>query len=282
MAGDLEQLRRVAVEQWALPVAFRSTIEAMYADGVRIFLEVGLSNHLTGFVEETLRDRPHFAVSVNVPGRSGLTQLNHVVASLFAQGVGVETDPLYVRRRLSRIDLERDLPMRTPRPPLAVGFPEMRLSPSLAARLRSQAGTRRRRDDEGQPELPPALATPRPANGLTGPPEPVREMKEVTESPPPPAPERAPGVANPRHPGSPLLSPRPSGREGLIGEHLRTVDAFLDSQRRLMGAYRTPGKRPTPKRPARVASPDVSPPPPSEEGAGRTTGGDDRDVDPSS
>ncbi len=40
--------------------------------------------NLTGFVDDILRDRPHFAIAANLPRRSGLTQLNHLVAALYA------------------------------------------------------------------------------------------------------------------------------------------------------------------------------------------------------
>ena len=61
------------------------TIEAMYADGLRIFVDVGARGNLAGFVQDTLRGRPAFAVATNLPRRSGPTQLNHLVASLFAR-----------------------------------------------------------------------------------------------------------------------------------------------------------------------------------------------------
>src|SRR5207249_3249362 len=48
---DVEAIRRLAVEQWARPVAFRPTVEAMHADGVRLFVEVGARGSLTGYVE---------------------------------------------------------------------------------------------------------------------------------------------------------------------------------------------------------------------------------------
>src|SRR5262249_57294548 len=134
--GDVEQLRSVAVEQWTLPVAFRSTIEAMHADGIRLFVEVGARGNLTGFVDDTLRDAPHFAIAANLPRRSGLTQLNHLVASLFAQGLNLRAEHLYARRSPKRIDLDRDLPAPRAIPALAVGFPEMHLSRELVARLR--------------------------------------------------------------------------------------------------------------------------------------------------
>src|SRR5262249_13524538 len=107
----------------------------------RIFVEVGARGNLTGFIEDTLRGRPHFAVAPCLPRRSGLTQLNHLVASLHAQGVSLRSDYLYARRRPARIDLGHawSVPQA---PALAVGFPEMRLDPALAARLRDRPADR--------------------------------------------------------------------------------------------------------------------------------------------
>ncbi|HWE40515.1 MAG TPA: acyltransferase domain-containing protein [Isosphaeraceae bacterium] len=105
---DPATVRALAVEQWARPVEFRSTVEALYADGVRLFVEVGARGNLTGFVEDTLRGRPQFAVAANLPRRSGLTQINHLVAALFAHGVPVVPDHLYARRRPSRVDFAAD------------------------------------------------------------------------------------------------------------------------------------------------------------------------------
>ncbi len=136
MGDDVETIRRLAVEQWISPVAFRSTIEAMHADGVRLFVEVGARGNLTGFVEDTLRGRPHFAIAANVPRRTGLTQLNHLVAALYAQGVSLRPDHLYARRRPCRIDLSAEFKPSRPGPSLAVGFPEMKLSNALIDRLR--------------------------------------------------------------------------------------------------------------------------------------------------
>ncbi len=131
-----ETIRRLAVEQWVSTVAFRSTVEAMYADGVRLFVEVGARGNLTGFVEDTLRGRPHFAVAANVARRSGISQVNHLVAALYAQGVAIRPDHLYARRRPQNIDLASDFQPPRPGPPLAIGFPEMTLSKALVTRLR--------------------------------------------------------------------------------------------------------------------------------------------------
>ena len=83
---------------------FRETVEAMHADGLRIFVDVGARGNLAGFVQDTLRGRQAFAIATNLPRRSGLTQLNHLVAALFAQGVPIRPAFLYARRRPRRID----------------------------------------------------------------------------------------------------------------------------------------------------------------------------------
>jgi len=137
MPEDLDAIRELAVAQWTRPVAFRETIEAMHADGLRLFVDVGARGNLAGFVEDILRGKPAFAVAANIPRRSGLTQLNHLVAATFAQGARLETEYLYARRRPRAIDW--DAPERTPRTlvELSIGFPEMRLSEGLIKQLRS-------------------------------------------------------------------------------------------------------------------------------------------------
>jgi len=136
------EIRRLAVGQWTRPVAFRDTIEAMHRDGLRVFVDVGARGNLCGYVEDILRGRPAFAVAANLPRRSGTTQLNHLVASLFALGLPIDASYLYVRRRPHRLDL--DAPAEPARSTLRIeiGFPEMRLSEDVIGRLtqRSTSG----------------------------------------------------------------------------------------------------------------------------------------------
>ena len=116
-------------------MAFRETIEAMHADGLRLFVDVGARGNLAGFVEDILRGKPAFAMAANLPRRGGLTQLNHLVAATFAQGAPLKTDYLYARRRPRAIDW--DAPEPSPRAvvELKIGFPEMRLSDALVERF---------------------------------------------------------------------------------------------------------------------------------------------------
>ena len=67
-----------------------------------------------------------------------MTQLNHLVASLFAQGVNLDPSHLYARRRPVRLDLDRLPESARDVSALAVGFPTMRLSEGLRDQLRSR------------------------------------------------------------------------------------------------------------------------------------------------
>ena len=136
MPADVAEVRRLAVAQWTHTVEFRRTVEAMHADGARIFVDVGARGNLAAFVEDTLRGKPAFAVAANLPRRSGLTQLNHLVASLFAQGVALTPGFLFARRRPRVVDLDAAPAPRAASLALQVGFPAMELSAGLVDRLR--------------------------------------------------------------------------------------------------------------------------------------------------
>jgi len=137
---DAAEVRRLALEQWARPVRFRETIETMYADGLRLFVEVGPRGNLTAFVQDTLRGRPHLAVAANLPSRSGMTQLHHLLAMLAAHGRPLDLAPLYTGRRVRRLPVETVLagavlpaPSRRSQP-LAMNLPRLRLDEAFIER----------------------------------------------------------------------------------------------------------------------------------------------------
>src|SRR5262249_46797242 len=59
--SETESIRDLASKQWAKAVRFRETIEAMYADGVRIFVECGPRGNLASFVDDNLAGRKYAA-----------------------------------------------------------------------------------------------------------------------------------------------------------------------------------------------------------------------------
>jgi phosphopantetheinyl transferase/malonyl CoA-acyl carrier protein transacylase len=227
MPASVAAIRSLAVEQWVRPVDFRATVEAMHADGVRLFVEVGARGNLAGYVEDILRGRPHFAVAANLPRRSGLTQLNHLVASLYAQGVAVRPEALYVRRRPRPVDLGRNLPPPRPVVELALGFPEMSLSKELAARLASRRHVGAGAPGADGPHAFTAVNGKPSTNGHA----PVAASGHVAPIGPGPAPVAAA-----------IAEAAEIGDANLL-DHFQTMDLFLETQRQVMDAYLTaPGR----------------------------------------
>jgi phosphopantetheine--protein transferase-like protein len=144
LPSDVESIRRISVDQWARPVRFTETIEAMYEAGARIFVEAGPRGNLTAFITDILRKRPHLAVPADLRQRAGIDQLLHLLAILSAQGLRLDLDHMYARRSPRKISLDHPdggdeaTPSSASRMTLATGWPEMRLKEETAARLRSK------------------------------------------------------------------------------------------------------------------------------------------------
>jgi acyl transferase domain-containing protein/phosphopantetheinyl transferase len=161
--GDPDAVRELVASQWARTVRFRETVEAMYRDGVRIFVEVGPRANLTGFIDDILRGKPYAALPTNLPHRSGVGQVNHLVAQLHAHGVPVRVAALFERRAPVALALEdaasAPRPLPAPRVRLETALRPLRLPEGFAL-------------DKGPPPAPrpapdaaaPVPARPRPAD----------------------------------------------------------------------------------------------------------------------
>jgi malonyl CoA-acyl carrier protein transacylase len=88
--ADPERIRAMAAEQWSNPVDFEKTVRQLYADGVRLFVEIGPDNKLKGFVDDVLRGREHLAVSTSSARHPALEQLLRFVGELFVHGVDLD------------------------------------------------------------------------------------------------------------------------------------------------------------------------------------------------
>ncbi|MET9701119.1 SDR family NAD(P)-dependent oxidoreductase [Streptomyces sp. NPDC006529] len=104
-----DAVRELLAGQVARPVRFVEQIEAMYAAGVRTFVEAGPGRVLSGLVEKILGpERPCTVVPLDVPGGHGVVRLVTALAELVAAGVPVAPEALF-RGRTSV------LPERAPR-----------------------------------------------------------------------------------------------------------------------------------------------------------------------
>ncbi len=138
---DEAEVRTLFVRHLLEPVRFRQLVEAMYADGVRVFVQVG-TGQLCSLINDTLRGMQHLAVEANSPHRTGLDQLCRVVTALWVEGGAPETLDAPARatakqvRRPVKLDLSAALvSVEAAAPLLLAAAQEPTVTPGLAASL---------------------------------------------------------------------------------------------------------------------------------------------------
>lgn len=103
--NDTDGILEVAAAQWKDPVRFRETMEALYRDDVRIFIEIGANNTLTSFVEDIFKGREYVAVSSSAKNASSLEKFQQMLGRLYVEHIEMDLEPLYSHRNpVSSID----------------------------------------------------------------------------------------------------------------------------------------------------------------------------------
>ncbi len=97
-------VRATLAAQVAMPVRFVDEIEAMYAAGARVFVEVGPGGVLSDLVGRILKGRPHTTIACDKGDGAGLAALMSAIAKLVSVGVAVDVEPLF-RGRAHVVDL---------------------------------------------------------------------------------------------------------------------------------------------------------------------------------
>ncbi len=95
------------VDQMVQPLNFRQMIEQMYADGCRIFVEVGARGLLTPLISQILADKPDpiAVVPMHILHRSGGVQVGQALGLLAAHGVPLDYSGLRFFAHARRLDL---------------------------------------------------------------------------------------------------------------------------------------------------------------------------------
>jgi malonyl CoA-acyl carrier protein transacylase/phosphopantetheinyl transferase (holo-ACP synthase) len=106
--SDPAEMRRLSERHLVEPVRFRELVLALHDAGARVFVQVGVGT-LTGFIDDTLRDREAVAIVANSPQRPGLEQLCVLAAALWVEGGRVAVDRLVARGAGQRPAVDRTL-----------------------------------------------------------------------------------------------------------------------------------------------------------------------------
>ncbi len=101
------EILELITDQWTAPINFEATINQMYEDGYRVFVELGARGNMTNAIKESLRGKNHIAVAANRIHRSGLVQLHHALGMLAAHGVQFDLTMLHSKRRCNIVNFRR-------------------------------------------------------------------------------------------------------------------------------------------------------------------------------
>lgn len=74
------------------PISFRNTVKDMFDSGITTFVELGPQGILTYQTKDILQGQRHLGIASNLAGKSGITQINFLLAELFAHGYGTNFD----------------------------------------------------------------------------------------------------------------------------------------------------------------------------------------------
>jgi len=84
---DPVEIKSLLLRQWGETVRFSDSVRALYDRGVRVFVEVGPGDTLSGFIDDTLADRDHLAVACDSQWFGGVEHVLAALGRLFVAGV---------------------------------------------------------------------------------------------------------------------------------------------------------------------------------------------------
>jgi acyl transferase domain-containing protein len=132
--ASADAVRQLAVDHLLKPVRFRELIDRMYADGVRVFVQLGVGS-LVGFVDDTLKDRPQLSIPAASSTRTGMAQLTRAAIALWVEGVDLSLEHLLspaASKPRTEVETRSGLTTR-----LELGAPFVRLPESVSLSLGS-------------------------------------------------------------------------------------------------------------------------------------------------
>lgn len=227
-----QEVRRMAVQQWAQQVRFRETVENMYKQNVRIFVEVGPRGNLTGFVNDILKGKKFLSIPSNVHHKAGITQLNHLLGLLAASGVRMHLEILYKRRLARKLDFKNATPTadnkdkRKHELVINLALPTLGIDDEIKRDLHHQRATEEfsnKTERSNAEHMSPDSAIQRePASDI----DPVR----VDQKDPEQNIKRFKQL-------NPVDSRRTDSHDAVMLEYLRTTESILDAQHQTMQAY---------------------------------------------
>ena len=232
--ADVARSKKLMAEHLVSPVEFVAEIEAMHADGARVFVEVGPKSVLAKLTGRILEGRPHLAVALD--DGSGLHGLLAAVGQLLVAGVPLQLAPLFAGRDCRRADparpalLDRSEPV--PRTAWMINGSGVR----RAAEPVQQIGVTLEQAQQAAVAVPvaspaPTLAPAAVSTPAAAPPAPAGSLPTRSTVP---APTPFPSKERPMDDRRPLPT---TADAAVMSDYFDTMRQFLETQERVMSAF---------------------------------------------
>jgi acyl transferase domain-containing protein/NAD(P)H-dependent flavin oxidoreductase YrpB (nitropropane dioxygenase family) len=274
-AVAVEKLKQAMADHLVQPVEFVSEIEAMYADGARIFVEIGPKAVLAGLTQRILGEKPHVAIALN--RGNGLVDLVRALGQLLCAGLDLDVEKLFENRDCRIADSGK--------------LASLKVTPTVPRTAWLLNGCCARRASEPQRQIgvtleqTGAVADPTPSiapAATAGAPRSGSVLRAVSPSPGahPEAPTYAPDTpmarppARGRHTGIHLRNSEELGMNehrpaatpdaAVMADYFETMRQFLDTQEQVMAAFMGEKLVPRMSMPARRGDPRAPMPRPAE------------------
>lgn len=105
---DAKKIKQQLMEHFTHPIEFQKQIEQCYAEGVRIFIEVGPSGRLTHYINQTLKERSHVAIYLDQGEADAVSCFWHGLAKMVVSGMNPSFSNLW--KNVTFPQLEKQFP----------------------------------------------------------------------------------------------------------------------------------------------------------------------------
>lgn len=226
--SDVAAVKQAMAEHLVKPVEFVAQVEAMYAAGARVFIEVGPKAVLSRLLGRILEGRPHQAIPLDERA-GGIASLLTALARLHCQGVPLQAAGLFTGRacrsgaaRLADLWQDDSLPKHA-----------WLLNGSGARRAGTPARQIGVRQGEVMPVVPAA-------------PAPLPLIKSTATPVSPSAAKAAPRVKE-RQLMSEPSAPYGDDSSSVMAEYFATMRQFLETQERVLNSFMAGGAAAMPR-----------------------------------
>lgn len=92
---DQQEIAQKMAHMLTSPLDFPRLVQKVYSDGARVFIEAGAGSNCTRWIDETLKGKPHLALSMNRRGTDDYHTLVRMAARLFSHRVPLDLSALF-------------------------------------------------------------------------------------------------------------------------------------------------------------------------------------------